>query len=68
VYCWRPIIPPESVAVSVFTRVACGGNMTGIYMYHGGINPTSYDRFYMSSRDISIMSYDFSAPISEYGF
>lgn len=66
-YHWRPIVPPESVEAAVFTRVACGGNMTGIYMYHGGINPENYDRFYVSSRDMNLMSYDFYAPISEYG-
>ena len=64
---WRPVIPPESVSVAVFTRVACGGNITGVYMYHGGINPTNYDRFYGCSPAMNLMSYDFNAPISEYG-
>lgn len=66
-YNWRPVLPPETVEVSLFTRVACGGNITGIYMYHGGINPQSYERFYGSSQKMNLMSYDFNAPISEYG-
>lgn len=64
---WRPVIPPEGVEVSLFTRVACGCNMTGIYMYHGGTNPASYDRFYAMDGNLTLLSYDFHAPISEYG-
>lgn len=64
---WRPDIPSESVEAGIFTRVACGGNMTGIYMYHGGTNPENYDRFYAANGDLNLMSYDFTAPIGEFG-
>lgn len=64
---WRPIIPAESAEVGLFTRVACGGNMTGLYIYHGGTNPTSYDRFYAMYDAMTLMSYDWNSPISEFG-
>ncbi len=64
---WRPIVPPESVEVGVFTRVACGGNLTGIYMYHGGSNPLGKHGYLNVSGGLPIISYDFQAPIGEYG-
>lgn len=64
---WRPIIPPESVEVALFTRVACGGNLTGIYMYHGGTNPLGRHGYLNVAPWIATMSYDFQAPIGEFG-
>ena len=64
---WRPNIPPESVEVALFTRVACGGNLTGIYMYHGGGNPLGRHGDLNVAPWFPIISYDFQAPIGEYG-
>jgi len=64
---WRPIVPPESVEVGLFTRVATGGNLTGIYMYHGGMNPLGKHGPLNIATWFPILSYDFSAPISEFG-
>ncbi len=64
---WRPIVPPESVEVGLFTRVATGGNLTGIYMYHGGMNPLGKHGPLSVATWLPILSYDFSAPISEFG-
>ena len=64
---WRPIVPPESVVVSLFTRVACGGNISGIHMYHGGSNPVGPHGFMNGGAGLPIISYDYSAPIREYG-
>jgi hypothetical protein len=64
---WRPAIPPESVEVALFTRVACGGNLTGIYMYHGGINPLGKHGYLNVAPWFTTMSYDFQAPIGEFG-
>lgn len=64
---WRPIVPPESVEVALFTRVACGGNITGIYMYCGGGNPMGKRGSLNVSSGLPIISYDYQAPIGEYG-
>ena len=64
---WRPIVPPESVEVGLFTRVATGGNFTGIYMYHGGMNPLGHHGPLNVATWFPILSYDFSAPIGEFG-
>lgn len=64
---WRPIVPPESVEVALFTRVACGGNLSGFYMYHGGINPFGKNGPLNASAAFARMSYDFQAPIGEFG-
>jgi hypothetical protein len=64
---WRPIVPPESAEVTLLTRAACGGSMFCMYIYHGGTNPSgtrgplNYDRW------MPIMSYDWFAPIGEFG-
>ncbi len=64
---WRPIVPPASVEVALFTRVACGGNLTGIYMYHGGSNPLGKHGPLNVHAGLPTISYDFQAPIGEYG-
>jgi len=64
---WRPIVPPESVEVGLFTRVATGGNLTGIYMYHGGMHPLGSHGPLNVATWLPILSYDFSAPIGEFG-
>ena len=64
---WRPAIPPESVEAALFTRVACGGNLTGIYMYHGGGNPLGKHGYLNVAPWFATISYDFQAPIGEYG-
>ena len=64
---WRPNIPPESVEVALFTRIACGGNLTGIYMYHGGSNPLGRHGYLNVAPWFPTISYDFQAPIGEYG-
>jgi hypothetical protein len=55
------------VEVALFTRVACGGNLTGIYMYHGGTNPLGRHGYLNVAPWIATLSYDFQAPIGEFG-
>ena len=64
---WRPMIPPESVEVALFTRVACGGNLTDFYMYHGGMNPIGKHGYLNVAPGFATLSYDFQAPIGEFG-
>lgn len=68
----RPIISSRDVYAISFIHLAQGVNMPGYYMYHGGRNQTGGE--YQESRktgypnNCPISSYDFQAPISEYGY
>lgn len=67
---WRPHVPPQAAVVPFFNSLAQGSNAAGFYMYAGGVNPPSRERFYVSDPKylcMSLLSYDFSAPIGEYG-
>ncbi len=69
----RPIIKPMDIYAVSLVKLGCGNNLIGYYMYHGGTNKigklstlneckaTGYPN------DYPILSYDFQAPISEYG-
>lgn len=67
---WRPHIPPQAAETTFCAALAQGCSAAGFYMYAGGTNPPSYERFYVSDMKylcMPLMSYDFSAPIGEYG-
>lgn len=67
----RPIISDRDAYFIGLMHLAQGVNVLGYYMYHGGRNPQGR---YQESRSTGypnncpISSYDFQAPISEYGF
>ncbi|XP_050937298.1 beta-galactosidase-like [Cucumis melo] len=56
-----PYRPPEDVAFSVARFIQNGGSLVNYYMYHGGTN------FGRTSGLFIATSYDFDAPIDEYG-
>lgn len=69
----RPKISPmEPYAVSMI-KLACGNNLVGYYMYHGGTNKIGKLSTFNESKatgypnDYPVLSYDFQAPIGEYG-
>jgi len=68
----RPIISSRDVYAISFIHLAQGMNMPGYYMYHGGRNQPGGE--YQESKktgypnNCPISSYDFQAPISEYGY
>lgn len=62
----RFIVPPQSVQGITLTRVANGSNFIGYYMYHGGSNPIG-DHSFMNEYDVPKISYDFQAPLREFG-
>lgn len=69
----RPIISPmEPYAVSL-VKLGDGNNLPGYYMYHGGTNAIGKLSTMNESKatgypnDYPILSYDFQAPIGEYG-
>lgn len=61
----RPVVPPVSVEAMALVKLGSGANMLGFYMYHGGSNPIG--RTYLNEHRTPRISYDFQAPIGEYG-
>lgn len=67
----RPIIQPMDVYVNAMMTAAKGANGIGYYVFHGGRNPRG--GLYQESKDsdypndLPVSSYDFQAPLSEYG-
>lgn len=62
----RPVVPPESLEALGLVRIGSGCNWVGYYMYHGGTNPIGQHGF-TNERFHPRRSYDFQAPIGEYG-
>ncbi|MAU11853.1 MAG: glycosyl hydrolase family 35 [Anaerolineaceae bacterium] len=65
-YHHRPVVPPESVQALALMNLAGGANLIGYYMYHGGTNPIG-EHSYMNEFTVPRLSYDFQAPIREFG-
>ena len=65
-YHHRPIVPAECVQAMAITSLGSGANMLGYYMYHGGSNPRGKHAF-LNEFTVPRISYDFQAPIREYG-
>ena len=74
----RPVIEPKDLTGLIYTRLGVGANMLGYYIYHGGQHPLSWEQMYSTQEsksskypypnDYPMISYDFQAPLSEYGF
>ncbi|SDJ98298.1 Glycosyl hydrolases family 35 [Catalinimonas alkaloidigena] len=64
----RPTVLPESLEPLIVRTLGSGSNGIGYYMYHGGSTP-SRDGKYFSEEigGLPKISYDFQAPIGEYG-
>lgn len=67
----RPIITQEDVLSLATVSLGSGNCLPGYYMFHGGFNPTGglYQESKASgySNDLPVSSYDFQAPLDEYG-
>ncbi len=69
----RPIIKPMDIYSLAIVTFGCGNNLIGYYMFHGGINPigklstTQETKETGYPNDYSVLSYDFQAPLSEFG-
>lgn len=67
----RPVISAMDVAALSWTKLGSGNNLPGYYVFHGGFNPTG--GLYQESKasgypnDLPVSSYDFQAPLGEYG-
>jgi beta-galactosidase len=69
----RPVIDADDVAASMLTHIGSGTNLYGYYMFHGGANPEGKLSTLQESsatnypNDLPIVSYDFQAPLGEFG-
>lgn len=65
-YRHRPIVPPASVEAMNNVFLANGSNLMGTYVYHGGVNPDAA-RGFLNEHRVPRKSYDFQAPLGEFG-
>ena len=69
----RPIIKPIDIYAVSLVKLGDGNNLVGYYMYHGGTNKIGELSTFNETKatgypnDYPILSYDFQAPLSEYG-
>ncbi len=69
----RPLVRPMDIYAISLVKLGDGNNLIGYYMYHGGTNKLGKLSTLQESRatgypnDYPILSYDFQAPLSEYG-
>jgi len=69
----RPLLTANDIAAIPVAQLGSGVNLPGYYMFHGGTNPVGKLSTFQESRetgypnDVPVLSYDFQAPIREYG-
>lgn len=68
----RPVMGEKDISAISLVKLGCGNNLLGYYMYHGGTNDISRTTLQESKEtgypnDYPIRSYDFQAPLGEYG-
>ena len=69
----RPIVSADDIAAMMPVALGSGVNLYGTYMFHGGENPdgklTSLQESLAThyANDLPVKSYDFQAPIGEFG-
>jgi beta-galactosidase len=67
----RPVIDSDDVAAMAMVKIANGCNLLGYYMYHGGTQPlgelSTMQESDARGNQLPVRSYDFQAPIGEFG-
>jgi beta-galactosidase len=69
----RAYITADDVAAIAIAKVGSGNNLQGYYMYHGGSHPVGQRTTMQESQstgywnDYPVISYDFQAPLGEFG-
>ena len=69
----RPVATARDIGAMSLAKLGSGVSLLGYYMYHGGTNPTGKRTSLQESRaagdicDVPVHSYDFRAPIREFG-
>ena len=72
-YFRRPVVSADDVAAIAPVMLGSGANLLGYYMFHGGRNPDGGAITLQESQrtgyptDVPVKSYDFQAPLGEYG-
>ena len=71
----RILVYPADIESTVLVKLGSGSTSPGYYMYHGGVNPEGRLTTLMESQataethwnDLPVKTYDFQAPLGEYG-
>ena len=69
----RPVLAANDVPATIPVMIGSGANLLGYYMYHGGENPDGRKTTLQESQrtsyptDVPVKSYDFQAPLGEFG-
>jgi len=69
----RTVATADDIGAVSLTKMGSGVNLLGYYMYHGGTNPDGKLTTLQESRetgypnDLPVKSYDFRAPVREFG-
>jgi hypothetical protein len=71
----RILVDPLDIEATTLIKIAAGSTMPGYYMYHGGTNPEgrlttlmeAQDTQTTNYNDLPVKTYDFQAPLGEYG-
>jgi hypothetical protein len=68
-YARRPQVPAKAAEALMIRSLGSGANGIGYYMYHGGLTPQHKNGVFLSDEAMGVpkISYDFQAPIGEYG-
>jgi len=72
-YFRRPVLSTDDVAAIAPIMLGSGVNLLGYYMFHGGRNPNGGSITLQESQktgyptDVPVKSYDFQAPLGEFG-
>jgi hypothetical protein len=66
-YHYRFRLAFESVDALANVQLGSGCNLLGYYMYHGGANPRGSRAEFLNENEMPKVSYDFQAPLGEYG-
>lgn len=72
-YFRRPVLSADDIAAIAPVMIGSGANLLGFYMFHGGRNPEGRLTTLQESQltgyptDVPVKSYDFQAPLSEFG-
>jgi hypothetical protein len=71
----RILVYPADIEATTLIKLGSGSNSPGYYMYHGGVNPEGKLSTLMECQataetnwnDLPVKTYDFQAPLGEYG-
>ena len=69
----RPVVSPADIAALNLTKIGCGSNLVGYFVFHGVSNPVGKLSFFNETIDTGMwcdlprIGYDFRAPLGEFG-